>query len=309
MGSPLDEANFRRLLDKRLRDVSDDIKEKRELASMIPVLCNVIKSDKAWEEFFSVTGIPDIQPFSGKLTTLPMFPGFHKKIEAGEFAGQVVSQRKLMDDKQYTVFDNIAAGLMNSAHRVMEKRLVRIFANATSVAFDFMTSEEGVSLSSNSHATKADGVSTATGFDNAGVSALNATSVAATRLLMRRFRSDIGERFELSDNLALIVPDNLADKAEEINRTPKSLDTAEGNVNMQAGRYKVISYALLDESTTTSWGMVDVDAMKRELIWINRTLPEPKNSIDWSTYALQQAIYTRFAVGFIGWRWIFWHTV
>lgn len=309
MGSPLDSSNFRRLLDKRLRLVSDDINEKRELKSMIPILCNVMKSDRAFEEFFSVTGVPDIQPFSGKLTTLSMFPGFHKKIEAGEFAGQIVSQRKLIDDKQYTALDNIAAGLMNSAHRVMEKRLVNIFSKATSVAYDFMASEEGVSLASSSHKTKADGVSTASGFDNAGTSALNATSVAATRLLMRRFRSDIGERFELSESLALIVPDNLADKAEEINKTPKSLDTAEGNVNMQAGRYKVIPYALLDESTTTSWGMVDMDAMKRELIWINRTLPEPKNSVDWSTYALQQAIYTRFSVGFIGWRWIFWHTL
>jgi len=214
-----------------------------------------------------------------------------------------------MDDKQYSVLDNIAAGLMNSAHRVQEKRLVRIFANATSVAFDFLTSEEGVSLASDSHTTRAEGVSTTNGFDNDGTSALNATSVAATRLLMRRFRSDIGERFELSDNLGLIVPDNLADTAEEINRTPKSLNTAEGNVNMQQGRYKVIPYQLLDESTTTSWGMVDLDAMKRDLMWINRTTPESKNTIDWSTYALQQAIYTRFGVGFTDWRWIFWHTV
>jgi len=75
MANPLDSANFRRLLDKRLRSVSDDIAEKRELASMIPVLCNVISSDKAWEEFFSVSGVPDIPAFTGKLTTLSMFPG------------------------------------------------------------------------------------------------------------------------------------------------------------------------------------------------------------------------------------------
>ena len=309
MGSPLTSSNFRRLLDKRLRMVDDDTRKRRELESMIPKLTNRISSDKAWEEYFSVTGVPDIPSFNGKLTTLNVYPGFHKKIEAAEFGAQVVAQRKLMDDKKYTALDNIAEGLRNSAHRVQEKKLVRIFSNITSVAFDFMTSEEGVSLASSSHTTKADGVSTATGFDNAGTSAMNATSIAATRLLMRRFRSDIGERFETGNNLAIICPDNLADTAEEVNRTPKSLNTAEGNVNMQANRYTVIPYPLLDESTTTSWGMVDMDAMKKDLIWIDRIKPESKRTIDWSTYALQQAIYTRFAVGFIDWRWIFWNTV
>jgi len=309
MSARLESPEFFRLLDLRLSKVSDDTMEKKSLKSMIPILAHQFESDSAFDEFYSVGDVPDIPEFSGQLTSLSVAPGFHKKIESGEFAGQIIAERKLIDDKKYPVLDNRAQGLMKSAMRVREKKLVNIFAQATSTAFDFMTSEEGVSLASNSHLTKASGVSTASGFDNAGTSAMNKTSVAATRLLMRRFRSDIGERFELGDNLGIICPDNLADVAEEINATPKGLDTAEHNINPQMGRYNVIPYKYLDDFSTTSWGMVDMDAMKRDLIFVNRMSPEAKNTVDWSTYALQQAIYTRFAAGFIDWRWIFWNTV
>lgn len=307
--SLLDSPDFRRLLDTRLLEVVDDTKARNELESMIPKLARVINSDSAWEEFLSVSGVPDIPAFNGKLTSLSMYPGYHKKIEPAEFAGQVISSRTLIDDKKYTALDNIAMGLQNSADRVREKKFVNIFANANSVSFDFMESEEGVSLASNSHTTKASGVSTATGFDNAGTSAMNKTSIAATRLAMRRFRSDIGERFQHGRNLGIVCPDALADIAEEVNMTPSGLDSAEGTVNRQKDRYTVIPYQLLDEFTTTSWGIVDLDQMKQDLIFLNRISPESKNTVDWSTYAFQQAIYTRFATGFVDWRWIFWNTV
>jgi len=204
----------------------------------------MLPSDSAWEEFYSVGAVPDIPEFNGKISYLGIAPGYHVKIEPKEYAGGIQAERKLIDDKKYSVLDNRAAGLMTAAQRTREKLGVRTFANAFSAAFDFMTSEEGVALCSSSHTTKA-GTSTASGFDNAGTSALSKTSVAATRLLMRQFRNDISERIDMSDNLALIVPDNLADTAYEIVNTPKSLDTAEGNVNPQYKRHTVIPYLRL----------------------------------------------------------------
>jgi len=171
-----------------------------------------------------------------------------------------------------------------------------------------MTSEEGVALCSSSHTTKA-GTSTASGFDNAGTSALSKTSVAATRLLMRQFRNDISERIDMSDNLALIVPDNLADTAYEIVNTPKSLDTAEGNVNPQYKRHTVIPYLRLDDYDTNNWFMVDMDQMKRDLVWIDRIKPESKNTVDFETYILKMAVYFRCAYGFLDWRWCYGHLV
>ncbi len=250
MATPLDDAQFVRLLDNRLREVGEN--KYNSLPTMIPTLYRQISSASSWDEFYSVGAVPDIVEFDGKLSALGIAPGYHYKITPKEYGGEIQATRKLIDDKKYSVLDGRAAGLMESAQRVREKRAVRAFTQAFSTAFDFQTSEEGVSLCSTAHTTKS-GASTTTGFSNSGTSALSKTSVAATRLLMRRFRNDIAERIDIGTNLGLIVPDNLADTAYEIVNTPKSLDTAEGNVNMQYKRYTVIPYMRLDDSDTNNW--------------------------------------------------------
>lgn len=306
MGVPLDSSQFVRLFDKNLREVTEN--KYNALPSMIPEIYRMIKSDSPWEEFYNVGAVPDIPEFTGKLSALGISPGYHTKIEPKEYAGEIQLERKLLDDKKFGVFDDAATSLITSAQRTREKLGARTFSNAFSNAFDFATSEENLSPCNDSHTTKS-GTSTTTGFDNAGTSAASKTAVAATRLLMRRFRNDISERINIGDNLGIVCPDNLADIFEEINRTPKSLDMAEGNVNMQAGRYKIITYRLLDDTDTNNWWMVDLDAMKKDLVWIDRITPEVKRTSDFSTYILRIAVYFRCAYGFLDWRWIFGHSV
>lgn len=306
MANPLTSSQFVKLLDKRLRTVVEN--RWSELPSMIPQLYQILKSDSAWEEFYSIGAVPDIPEFQGRISYLGISPGYHIKIEPKEYAGGMQVERKLLADKKYGVLDIKAAGMMEAAHRTQEKLGVRAFSNAFSTAYDFMTSEEGVALCSNDHTTKA-GTSTSSGFDNLGTSALSKTSVAATRLAMRRFRNDISERISIGDNLALIVPDNLYDKALEIVGTPKSLDTAEGNINPQFGRYKIIPYLRLDDYDTNNWFMVDLDEMKKDLIWVNREAPELENTTDFETKILKYSIYFRVAYGFLGWRWCYGHNV
>ena len=306
MATPLDSSQFVRLLDNRLREISEN--PYPEISRMIPELYRIIKSDSASEEFYQIGAMPDIPEFTGKLSALGISPGYHFKIEPKEYAGETQLERKLIDDKKYAVLDNVAEGLMTSAIRTEEKLGSRSFTRAFSTAFDFMTSEEGLALCSDSHTTKA-GVSTSTGFDNVGTSAASKTAVAATRLLMRRFKNDIGERIEIGDDFAIVTPDNLADIFEEINRTPKGLNSAEGTVNMQAGRYKIITYPRLDDTDTNNWYMVNMSAMKKSLVWIDRIAPEVKRTSDFSTYMLRIAIYFRCAYGFTDWRWVMGHNV
>jgi len=306
MASPLDSAQFVRLLDARLREVAENTYS--DLPSMIPTLFRTLQSDSAWEEFFAVGAVPDIPEFNGKISYLGIAPGYHVKIEPKEYAGGIQAERKLIDDKKYAVLDGRASGLMTAAQRTREKSGVRVFANAFSSAYDFQTSEEGLSLCNSSHTTKS-GTSTSSGFDNSGTSAMSKTSVASTRILMRQFRNDISERIDIGDNLGLIFPDNLAETAFEIVNTPKSLDTAEGNVNFNYRRYQLIPYLRLDDSDSNNWFMVDMNKMKESLVWIDRILPELKNTVDFATYILLVAIYMRFAYGFLDWRWIYGHSV
>lgn len=300
-------SQLQRLLDKRLREVADFEKLYPNLNPMIPTLFRMFDSDAAFEEFYSVGSLPDHQRFTGKIPFVNRSPGYHIKIEPYEYALGRQLERKFLDDKKYPVFDDEAVALTNSAGRTMEKEASVIFTGAFSTAFQFQTNEEGVALCG-SHRTKS-GTSTATGFSNAGTSAMNKTSVAATRILMRQFRNDVSERIEMSDNFALLVPDNLADAAYELVNTPKGLDTVEGNVNPQYKRYQVIPYARLDDSDTNNWFMVNMDLMKKMLIFINRIKPETKTQIDFHTLVTMISSYMRFGAGTTDWRWIYGHSV
>jgi len=269
---------------------------------------NVMTSDSAYEEFFEVSGVPDIPEFNGKLSFLPVSPGYHVKVEHKEYAGGLQFQRKLMDDKKYGVFDSRTESLTKALRRTRDKKGARIYANSDSAAFDYMSTEEGLSLANSSHTTKA-GTSTSVGFDNAGSSALNKTSVAATRIIMKQFRSPISERIDMSENFALVLPDNLVDAALEINGTKNGLDSAEGNINPQAGRYKIMPYPRLDDTDSNNWHMVNLDLQKKCLFWFDRIKADTNFTVDFHTFMSMVSIYARWSYGFVDWRWIMSHIV
>ena len=304
--SLITQAQFMKLLDQNIREVAE--KTYNDLPTMVPTFYRTLDSQSAQEEFYSVGSLPDIPEFAGKVQYLNIAPGFHTKIEPKEYAGGLQFERKFIDDKKFNVMTDRASMLMASAQRTREKLGANTFVNAFSSAFDFQTSEEGVALCSSAHTTKS-GVSTASGFSNAGSSALSKTAVAATRILMRKFRNDIGERIEVSDNLALVVPDALSDTAMEIVGTDKGLYTAEGTKNMQYGRYQVIPYLRLDDFDATNWYMVDLASMKKNLIWLDRVKTEIDNTVDFETKVLKTSVYFRCAYGFLDWRWIYGHNV
>ena len=312
MPNPLVSSQFVRLLDDNLRKVYAD--SFKELPSMIDSLFGMIKSDKAWEEFYGVGAVPDIPAFSGNLEYLGVSPQYYTRIEPKEYAGGIQIERKLIDDERYGVIKSRQAGLVESMHRVREKRGAEAFGYAFSSAFTYMTNDEGVSLCSSSHTTKA-GVSTTSGFSNAGSTALSKTAIGATRILMRQFKNESGQRIIIEPD-TLIVPDNLYDTACEAvganDAGAKSvLDPDSGNnkINAQSGRWKVIAYPRLDDLDTNNWYMVDSRKMKEYLLWVDRIAPEISTTTDFDTFMFKQSIYSRFAYGFTEWRWIYGHNV
>ncbi len=308
MAHPILESAFPKLFDKRIREVQENVWEDlTKTESFLDQLYRVIKSDSAVEEFAAVGAVPDIPEFNGVLQSLPVYPGYYNKIEPKEFGAKLMWERKFIDDKKFPVMMADAEGLFTSAFRVREKYAAKGFNNAFSAAFTFMTSEEGVSWCSSSHTTKS-GAATTTGFDNAGTSALDKTSVAATYLLMRRFKNDIGERISINPDL-LIVPDTLGDKADEIVGTPAGLYSAEGTINVQKGRFRVIRYRLLDDNSTKNWFMADSRMLKRVNLFIDRIKPETNTDIDKNTLMTEVSIYFRLGAGPIGWQALYGHEV
>lgn len=305
MANPLTSSQFVRLLDKRFTDVFENLFT--EIPPMIDTLYNKQSSDSAWEEYFEIGSLGDIPEFNGKIEYLSIAPGYTTKIEPKEYAGGLQFERKLLDDKKWPVLDGRVEQLTKSALRTMDKIAVRPFAYAFSSAFDFMTSEEGVALCADAHTTKS-GTSTSSGFDNAGTSALDKTSVAATRLLMKGFRNDISERIDMNPDI-LLVPSNLADTAGEIIGTDKDPDSANNTKNMLYGKFKIVEYPRLDDYDTNNWFMIDSAKMKQFLFWIDRIRPESQNTVDFETFIWKFSIYFRVACGFLNWRWIMGHQV
>ena len=305
--SPLNSAAFVKLLKKDMYEVSES--SYAALKMQGKELYREVSPDELVTEFYSVSGLPDIPDFNGKLSYLGRAPGFYTRIEPKTFAAGVETERKFIDYNQWPVLRDHRKALVESFGRTQEKARARAFNYAFSAAFEFQQSEEGLSLCNDSHTTKT-GVSTSVGFDNAGTSALDKTSVAATWLAMRQFRDPMGERIEMSDNFQLIVPDTLGDAAEEIAGTVKSLDTAEGNINPQYGRYKVFRYMRLDDFDTNNWFMVNTDLMKKYLIWVTgKPAMETDTIIDFETKSVKHSIYGMWGYGFTDFRWIYGHNV
>ena len=305
-------SEYTKLLFEGIKEVTEDRITFVEQDNMIDrIYDRITDSTKAVEEFFSVSQVPNIEEFTGRFSELKMTPGYSTKMEANQFGGFVENERTLMDDEQYGVLTlgSIASGLVDSANRVREDNAARVINNATSSAFDFISNqEEGVALASNSHTTKHVGVSTTNGFDNLGTSSMTKTSTAATRILMRKFKTPIGKRWSSNRRWGLLVPDSLEFKAKEINNTPWGLDSGQRNENFQMGIYEVIVWERMEDSSTSNWAMVDLDMMKKNMKFIERTNMETENERDFMTKAIRQSMYDRYSLGFTGWRHIFFHS-
>lgn len=306
MGNPATREQFYRLLETGLKEVSEN--QWNDLPSQLSQLYRSIPSNSAWEEFFNIGSVGDIPAFNGKLEYLTQAPGYLTRIESKTYAAGRIFERELIEDKKYGVMSDQVASLTRSAQRTKEKLGIEAsFAYAFSTAHLFQYSEEGVALCSDAHTTKS-GASTSTGFDNCGTSAFNKTSLAATKLAMRRFRDDIGERIDLNPD-TIIFPSSIADTVREVVGSDKDPDTANNTINVQYGKWKLIEIPRLDDYDPNNWFVVDSREMKRHLLMIDRVPKETNTTIDFETFAAKWSIRFRVAFGWKEWRWVFGHQV
>ena len=308
-GNPIALEEFARLADKRLDQVLDG--ELKPYEEKIGELFGSMPLDKRWAEIYGVGGTPDIPVFTGKLDFLSVFPEFYTRCEPKTYAGGLQFEKEFIEDKQYPVLDDRQSRLVAAYGRTKEKAAVRAFGNGFSTGWDYMTNEEGVSLFNSAHTTKS-GVSTASGFGNAGTAALNKTNLAATWILTQMFRDDIGELFQANYDTVL-VPMALADTAYEVTgydprggaRSQLDPDTARHKINVDYGRFKVIVWKRLDLYSTKSWYLIDSTLAKKLLKWIDRVNPETATEADFHTFAILQSIRGRFGWYWSNWRWMY----
>lgn len=300
MGNPLTNKEFVRLLDDRLDKVYMD--RYKGLPSVKEQMFDVIRSSKAWQEFYSLGGVPDPEAFNGTVQYQSVSPGYWTKIEPIEYAGGLTVQRRLLDTERYDVIEKMTKGLATAANRKMNKIAHEPFIYFDSSAFSFMTSEEGVALCSNSHTTKS-GTSTTTGFDNLATLSLTATNLETLRIQSRGFKDDISERIDTNFDTIIHGTNQSAVVWEILNSTLKH-NTANNDANFQKGRWKSIELPLLDDYDTNDWFIVDSGAMKDALKWVEGVPLEFHSTTDFDTFMRKYIDYFVVGWGFTDWRWI-----
>jgi hypothetical protein len=301
MGNPMVNSEFWRLLDDRLKTVYWD--RFNGLPMVKDQLFDVVKDSKAWLEYFSIGGVPDPVEFHGTVNYQSVAPGYHTKIEPKEYAGGITIERRLLDTERYDVIEKRAAALGGAANRKMNKIAHEPFIYHDSAAFTFMTSEEGVALCSNSHTTKADGVSTSTGFDNLSTLAFSASNLEALRIQSRGLRDDIGERIDTQFD-TIVHGTNLAEAVWEVQKSEGKVDEMTNNANFQRGRWKSIELPLLDDYDTNDWFIADSSMMKDMLIWHEGVPLEFHNTRDFDTFVKKYIDYFVCGWGFTGWQFV-----
>jgi len=299
-------AEFVKLVENVLRKVDEEEAKYQDLMSMVPRIFGSGKSDRAFEEYLQISGVRDAYAWGGRFVTQKQYPGYTSKVVFRRYANRLEIDPALIEDKQFDVMSDQARDLRRSYSRKKEKTGVNIFANANSAAFDFQTSEEGLSWANSSHTTKVPGVSTTSGFSNTGTSALDTTSLSAARISMNRFRDSMGNVIMTNDKMAIVHPIALEDTVDEIIGTDRGLYTDEGTINVHHGNFSKIPYNLLDDTTTTAWGLIKVNQTKKDLLWFDRIDPEYFVHIDKDTLASVHSIHGRFGYLFKDWRWGYW---
>ena len=305
MALPHASVAFGDLLDRRFQRIFHD--QYDQVPDKLPALFTFIphngRNNMMWSE---VGAFADWTAFSGQVNYDSITQGYDTTVTFLEKCSGFQIERRLFDDDQFHIMDQRPAGLGTAGGRTRQKDGARIWNMAFSVDTYFYNRSEAVALCSNSHTTNAPGVSTTSGFDNLGTSALSATAVAAARIAVTGFRDDRGNLIQSIAN-ELLYPPNLYEEAWEIVNSSGKLDTAYNNKNVHEGTYQLQEWSLL--TNTRNWFLHDISMRKAMLFWIDRIPMEFAYAEDLDTLVGKFRGYMRYANGFIDWRWAYGHQV
>ena len=290
--------NFGYLLDPGLRKIFMD--EYALPEGHLENLYGMEKSNKSIEYDLGVGGMGDLEEFDGNIPYDDFKQQYRVSYTHKEWVKGIKIERKLVDDDLYSIINKRPAQLALVAKRTKEKHASSVFNNAFNTSI--FTGGDGLSLCADAHTR----VGTTTTVDNAGTTALSATAVEATRLLMRQY-VDETDNLLIARGDCLVVPPALEEQAWEIVNATGKMDTADNNPNFNKGKYKIIVWDYLIDSN--NWFMIDSRMCKMYLKWFNRIPVEFNKDKDFDTYISKWSVYQRYSYGFSDWTFIYGHNV
>ena len=303
---PATASNFPDLLDARFKRIFDNAY--KQISDAVPTLYNTegdLGPQKDTTRFSQVGTFGDFETFTGTVKYDDVYEGYDTTLTHVQYAKGFQVEHVLREDDLQSIMNAKPRGLGDAFARTRQKWGAQTFVNAFSNDATWQTGGDGAALCSNSHLTRAAGVSTATGFDNLGTASMSAVAISAARILARKFRDDRGNPFEI-DCTALLYPVDLWETADEIVRSTGKLDTANNNINALQG---VVSSLMpggwIRLTDVNDWWMVDTGYMKQMLHWITREDQPLKMVEDFDTLNAKWRKYCRISLGWHDWRFLF----
>lgn len=295
--------NWAYLLEPGLRSVFDLTVSELAAESRIPMLFNVMGSDKSAEYFLGIGGMSDWEAYEGRIEYDEPEQGYRTTLTHEEYVRGFKVERKLVADDLYNVINAKPRQLAMGANRTREKHAASVFNNAFSSSY---TGGDSKPLCETIHPYSP---SNATTQGNEGTLALTYDNVVTTRRLMREFKDDTGEIVAINPNL-ILVPPELEETANSVINTyqsgrPQKVDTADYHESLM-GRIG-IDYIVWDYlSDSNAWFMLDRQLAKIHLLWLDReALSFAMHPASDFLLEARYRGYMRYSYGWSDWKWVY----
>ena len=287
-------SNFGDLLEPGFKKIFDDAYQ--EEPEVYPQIFNVDSSSKQDEKYSGVTGFglyeqtdegaqvnydDPVQMYDVTLTHVKYTKGF--KIS-----------EELYEDDQYNVMKGKPAQMGRAARRSVET----ITSNILNRAFNssYADGGDGEELCSTDH-DRSDGGSAQSNASDTGIT-LTDTNLETGMLAARQQLDDRGMIIQVNPD-TLIVPLNLEKEARILVNSSGRPGTADNDLNVYQGKFKVIAWEYLTVNDTI-WFLLDKSQAK--LLWLWRIKPEFKQDVTFDTGMALFKSRFRGVGGWTDWR-------
>lgn len=299
MAAPMDSGAFGDLLDKAVTKIF--YQELDQLPDMIGDFFAMDSSSDSFEKWSGIGEIGDFNEFNGIVTYQSQTQGYDVTAEHKTFVNGFQVTKQMYEDDRHGIWERKPTQLANAYMRTRQAHGARVFNYAFTNDTYFYSNTENVALCSDNHTTNS-GASTATGFDNYVTGSLNAVNVSAARTQMRGYRGDVANKISVMPD-TLIVPIELADRADEIVKSQKDPNSANNTYNPQGnGRWSVKEWEYLTD--TNNWFMTDSKNAKQWLVWFDRVKLDFGKAEEFDTFVAKWRARARYSYMWLNWRWI-----
>lgn len=268
-------------------------KHRKKLKDFVPVMFNVQKSQRAFEQHFGIGSLGLMTPWddSGRQVAYEdIHKGYLQVYRHKKYSKGLEVERELPEDDQYGEIKKRVRILLRTVYYTRQYYGAGVFNNAFNANY---AGPDEKPLCASDHPLSPTNSQT---WSNVNTSLkLNADNVEYVRNEMMEWTDDKGNLLAVNPD-TLIVPPRLRKPAMVIADTDKEPDTSDNNINIWHGSLDVIEWPFLKNSN--AWFMVDRERQKDFLYWFDRrTAKLEQDRENFDTEVARYKVVNRFSFG------------